>query len=185
MTELKNLSMTELEEGLEEIRRSPANEGTIEMIVVRPAVDLREIVSEARIDGVVGVVGDTWSERQSSSTPDGSPNPEKQVILINTRAIDLIAQERERWALAGDQLYIDLDMSEENLPAGSRIAVGSAVLEVSAQPHLGCAKFTARFGLDAMRFVNSPVGRQLRLRGVNTKVVEPGVVRVGDIAVKL
>jgi MOSC domain-containing protein YiiM len=104
---------------------------------------------------------------------------------MNARVIDLVAREKDRWSLAGDQLFIDLDVSAENLPPGTRLALGSAVIEVTNQPHTGCKKFAARFGLDALKFVNSPVGRQLQLRGVNARVRQAGVIRIGDLVKKL
>src|SRR6266576_3359331 len=118
--------------------------------------------------------------RRSTSTPDGSPNIEMQITVINSRVAALVAREKSRWQLAGDQLYVDMDLSAENLPSGTHLALGSAVIEVTAPPHLGCQKFVARFGLEAMKFVNSPVGKQLHLRGLNAKVIQGGVIRVGD-----
>jgi hypothetical protein len=174
----------ELEAGLDEIRRSPTGAGRVEMIVARPAVDERAVLDEAALDPVVGLVGDTWPQRPSSSSPDGGPHPEAQLTLMGSRLAALVAGARERWPLAGDQLYVDFDLSVEHLPPGTRLAVGTAVVEVSAKPHTGCAKFTQRFGLDAMRFVNSEIGRALRLRGVNARVVEAGTVRVGDTITK-
>ena len=103
---------------------------------------------------------------------------------MNARVAELVAGGTERMPLAGDQLYVDLDLSVDNLPAGSMLAVGQAVLRVSEAPHLGCAKFVERFGAEAMRFVNSRLGRQLRLRGMNTRIVVPGTVQIGDAAVK-
>ena len=182
---MRHLTMEELEGGLDEVRRSPKDEGALELIVRRPREGEREVLEEAELSAVEGLAGDSWSARRSPRTPDGSPHPEMQLNIMNSRAIALVAQSRERWPLAGDQLFIDLDLSEENLPAGSRLAVGSAVIEVTAQPHSGCKKFVARFGQDAMRFVNSPVGKLLRLRGINAKVVQPGVIRVGDVARKI
>jgi MOSC domain-containing protein YiiM len=126
------------------------------------------------------VVGDTWRVRGSSSTADGSPNPEAQITVMNARAAAAFAGDVERWPLAGDQLYVDLDISEMNLPAGTRVRVGDAEIEVSAKPHTGCAKFSARFGADALRMVSTPTGRSLRLRGMNARVTKSGVIRVGD-----
>ena len=170
----------DLELELDTIRSSPAQRGVVELIVRRPAVDEREILDEATIDPDVGIVGDTWPVRASTSSPDGGPHPDAQITVTNARVIAALAQIPERWALAGDQLYVDFDLSITNLPAGTQLAVGSAVLEVSTTPHLGCVKFRARYGADALTFVNSPVGRELRLRGVNTKVVKGGTVRRGD-----
>lgn len=185
MADIKHLTMAELEAGLAEIRRSPKDEGVLEMIVRRPRIDEREVLAEGELDLSEGLVGDNWKTRGSSLTPDGSAHPDTQLNIMNARAIALMAQNKARWPLAGDQLFIDLDLSAENLPPGTRLAVGSSVIEVTAQPHTGCKKFMARFGPDAMKFVNSPVGKQLRLRGINAKVVQPGLVRVGDIVKKI
>lgn len=182
---MQHRSADELTAGLDEILRSPAAEGTIELIVRRPAVDEREVLEEGLLDIDDGLVGDMWRARGSSRRPDGSANPDAQLTLMNARAAELVAGSRERWPLAGDQLFVDLDLSVENLPAGTRLGVGRAVVEVTAEPHTGCAKFSARFGTEAIKFVNKSPGRELRLRGVNTRVVMPGAIRVGDAVTKL
>jgi len=184
-TAVKHLTMQELEAALDHLREAPKDEGLLQLIVCRPDVDQRKTLDEAELDPLKGLVGDNWIVRGSSKTPDGSPHPEMQINIMNSRVTALVAQDRERWPLAGDQLYIDMDLSKENLPAGSRIQVGSAVLEVSAFPHTGCHKFVARFGMDAMRFVNSTLGKELCLRGINAKVVQAGVVKVGQVAKKI
>ena len=182
---ITHLTTEELEAGLDHIRLSPKDQGVIELIVRRPNIDSREVLEAAEFSITEGLIGDSWNLRRSSSTPDGSPNPEMQINIMNARAVDLVAQERERWSLAGDQLFIDMDLSKANLPVGSRIAIGTAVLEVTAPPHTGCKKFVSRFGLDAMKFVNSEIGRELCLRGINAKVVQAGTVRVGEIVRKM
>jgi hypothetical protein len=159
------LTMAELEAGLDEIRNSPTDEGVLELIVRRPKVGEREVLEEAELHLARGLVGDNWSERPSSRTPDGSPHPDMQLNVMNARTVALLAQHKDRWALAGDQLFIDLDLSPSNLPPGTRLALGSAVIEVTHQPHTGCKKFLERFGLDALKFVSSPVGKELNLRG--------------------
>jgi MOSC domain-containing protein YiiM len=166
------LDLASLESGLDEIRRSPTDNGTVELIVRRPAEDQRETLIEARLDPAAGLVGDGWLSRGS--------DPDRQVTLMNARVAALLARTRDRWGLAGDQLYVDLDLSGRNLPPGARLAVGSAILEVTVEPHRGCKKFAARFGLDALRFVNSKAGYALNLRGINARVVRGGVVRPGD-----
>lgn len=180
-----HLDLERLEAGLDHVRRAPADHGTVALVVRRPAVDLREELDEATLDLATGLLGDTWSSRPSKSTPDGSPDPQAQLTVMNVRATELFARTAERRQLAGDQLYLDLDLSVANLPPGSRLQLGSAVIEISAKPHLGCAKFNARFGVDALKLVNSEVGRALRLRGANARVVVPGTVRRGDAVRKL
>jgi hypothetical protein len=182
---LQYAELTRLEEGLDHIRAAPADGGTVELIVRRPAVDEREIVTEARLTIQEGLEGDTWSVRGSTRTSDGGPNPDAQLTLMNARVAEGIAPDRESWSLAGDQLYVDLDLSRANLPPGSRVQIGSAVIELSEPPHTGCAKFSSRFGVDALKFVNSPLGRELRLRGANCRVVVAGTVRIGDVIRKL
>ena len=164
---------------------APKDEGALELIVCRPRVDERETLVQANLDLLEGLVGDSWKTRGSGRTKDGSAHPDMQINIMSSRAISLVAQSKERWPLAGDQLYLDLDLSAKNLPAGTRIALGTAVLEVTPPPHTGCAKFVSRFGLDAMKFVNSELGRELRLRGLNARVIKSGAIRVGDVAKKL
>jgi len=185
MLETTHLSLTELEAGLDHIRQAPKDNGVLKMIVRRPAVDAREALSEGELHPLEGLVGDTWNMRVSKSSKDDQPNLYAQITVMNARAIELLAQSEERWALAGDQLYVDFDLSEENIPPGTRLAIGSAIVEVSAQPHTGCNKFSARFGVEAMKFVNSPEGKQLHLRGINSRVVRGGVIRVGDVVRKV
>jgi hypothetical protein len=177
--------MQELEAALDHLREAPKDEGPLHLIVRRPDVDQREVLEEAELDPVKGLIGDSWCVRKSRRTLDGSPHPEMQINIMNARVTALVAQEKERWPLAGDQLYLDMDLSKENLPAGTRLQVGSAVLEVSPLPHTGCHKFVARFGEEAMKFVNSTLGKELCLRGINAKVIEGGVVKVGQTAKKL
>ncbi len=181
----KHLTTSELEAGLDEIRRAPKDEGVLELIVRRPGINDREILESAELHLDEGLVGDSWIRRRSKTTLDGSPNPLMQLNIMNSRVTALVAQDKDRWQLAGDQLYIDFDLREENVPAGTRLSLGAAVIEVTPPPHLGCQKFVARFGLDAMKFVNSPLGRQLHLRGVNAKVIQGGVIRVGDVVRKV
>ena len=170
----------QLEAGLADVRAAPAGAGTLELIVRRPETDLREVLEEGELDVEFGLVGDRWSRHGSR------PNPGAQVTLIGVRAVTLVAgDDRESWLPAGDQLFVDLDLSSENLPPGTRLAVGSAVVEVSDLPHLGCSKFAARYGEEARAFVNSPRGVALNLRGINARVVQGGTVRQGDAVHKL
>ena len=180
MSTITHLTTAELEDGLDHIRQSPKDVGTLEMIVRRPRVDAREVLVEGELDLELGLVGDTWLERGSSRTADGSAHPDMQLNVINARLLDLVAQDKARWPLAGDQLVVDFDLSEANITLGTQLAIGSAIIEVTAQPHTGCAKFVARFGREAMLFVNSPLGKQLHLRGINARVVRPGTIRQGD-----
>lgn len=184
-TTVKHLTMQELEAALDHLREAPKDDGVLQLIVCRPNVDQRKVLDEAELDPRKGMIGDNWIVRGSSRTPDGSAHPEMQINIMNSRVTALVAQDKERWPLAGDQLYIDMDLSKQNLPAGARIQVGTAVLEVSPLPHTGCHKFVSRFGVDAMKFVNSAVGKELCLRGINAKVIQAGIVRVGEVAKKI
>lgn len=170
----------ELDAQLDHLRAAPVDDGTLELVVCRPALLQRQVLEVGTLSSTEGLVGDTWSQRPSKRTPDGSPHPDMQLNIMGSRVARLLAVTDDRMPLAGDQLYVDLDLSEAALPAGTRLAVGTAVIEITDQPHTGCAKFTERFGLDALRFVNSPVGKELRLRGANAKVVVDGEVRPGD-----
>lgn len=178
----RHVPLTDLESGLDRVQRAPLDEGTVELIVRRPSNGEREILAEATLDLESGLVGDNWRVRGSSKTEDGSAHPGKQITLMSARVIALLAgEEKARWAMSGDQLFVDLHLGADSLPPGTRLAVGGAEIEVSAEPHIGCKKFVERFGRDAMDFINTPLGRELRMRGLNARVVKPGVVHVGDV----
>ena len=177
---MQHIPLDQIQAGKPSILGAPADAGRLEMIVRRPAVNARELLEAATLDVVQGLVGDTWKDRGSSRTSDNTPHPDMQLTLMGVRVISLLAGDRSRWPLAGDQLFVDFDLSAANLPAGTRLAIGTAVIEVTAQPHTGCGKFVERFGVEAMKLVNSPEGRALNLRGINARVVTAGEVRVGD-----
>ena len=181
----KQLTMDELTAGLDQIRQSPADDGEVRMIMRRPAVNERELLEEGQLDLAQGLVGDDWSTRGSQMTPPREPNPEPHLTLMTARVAELVSGDRERWALAGDQLYVDFDIGMDNAPAGTQLSIGSAVIEVTAEPHTGCKKFVERFGMPAMEFVNSPEGKRMCLRGINTKVVTAGTIRRGDSVKKV
>ena len=185
MLNIQHLSMTELEAGMDYIRQSPKDNGVLKMIVRRPNVDGREVVNEGELDPLEGLVGDTWKARGSGHTPDELAEINAQITVMNSRTIAVLAQDEERWPLAGDQLYIDMDLSDDNIPPGTHLSIGSAIIEVSVVPHTGCKKFSERFGVEALKFVNSAEGKQLHLRGINTRVIRAGVIRVGDAVRKI
>jgi len=185
LSDVAHLTTAELDAGLDEIRRSPKDSGPLVLIIARPEGGERRELSEATLDEVHGLVGDNWEARGSRHTEDGSAEPGRQVTVMNARAAALVAVDPTRRGLAGDQLYVDLDLSDENLPAGTRLQVGTAVLEVTELPHTGCAKFIERFGPDAGRWVNLGNGRQVNARGINTTVVTGGTVRTGDVVSRL
>jgi hypothetical protein len=167
-----HLGYAELVAALPELERSPRDRGTVELIVRRPGKGQREVLEAGRLDVDEGLVGDRWAF--------GKRRRVEQLTVINSRLVALLAQTRDRWPLAGDQLYVDYDLSLENVPSGTRIAVGSAEIEVSPEPHTGCRLFAERYGRDAQRFVGSEQGHALQLRGINAWVVKTGDVRVGD-----
>ena len=185
MANILNRNTQELEAGLDWIRQSPKDSGELKLIVRRPDTLQREVLAVGELNLLEGLAGDNWNVRGSPRTSDGSSHPDMQLNIMNARAIDWISQSKERWPLAGDQLYIDMDLSGQNLPPGTQLILGSSIIEVTSQPHTGCKKFVERFGLDAMKFVNSEIGRALNLRGINARVIKPGQIQVGDLAKKL
>ena len=185
MNEARHFSAAELEQGVEHILATPKDDGELKLIVRRPEVDGRETPQQARLDVAEGLVGDNWLARGSRHMPDGAADPEMQLNIMNTRVVDLVAGSEDRWALAGDQLFVDMDLSPENLPPGTQLELGDAIVEITEPPHTGCKKFAARFGVDAMVFVNSGRGKELNFRGICAKVVKSGDIQVGDVARKL
>ena len=181
----RHLSLEELREGLSEIQRSPKDRGALRAIVIRPETDARSALQQCELSPELGVHGDNWAKGCWMSLPDGRPHPDVQVAIMNARTIALIAQDEGRWPLAGDNLFIDLDLSADNLSPGTRLSVGTARLEITAVPHKGCSKFAARYGVDATRFVNSRDGLRLHLRGIYARIVERGLITVGDMVQKL
>jgi len=184
VSDVRHLTTDELQAAFTALAPSPKNGGALQLIVRRPRPGEREVVETGELDPVDGLVGDNWSSRGSPRTPDGRADPNCQLNIMNARVVALVAGDKSRWPLAGDQLFVDFDLSEENVPPGTRLAIGSAVVEVTPPPHTGCAKFVQRFGVDATKFVNSEMGRRLHLRGVNAKVVRRGVIQVGDVVNK-
>ena len=182
---IEHLSAAALEAGLEEIRNSPKDQSVLDLIVSRPEEDAREVMDLADLHVEVGLVGDTWQDRPSARSGDGKAHPDMQITMMNSRVATLVAQSKDRWPLAGDQLFVDLDLSKANVPPGSRISVGFAILEVTNQPHTGCEKFAARFGVDALKLISSPTGKELQLRGINLKVIQGGEIKPGDAVKKL
>ena len=185
MTTSKQLSTEELEQGLDIIRQSPQDEGVLKLIVRRPDVDQRESITTGHLDVSDGLVGDNWHSRGSRHMPDGAPDPDMQLNIMNSRVVEIVANGLERRELAGDQLYIDMDLSTENLPAGTRLALGEAIVEVTEPPHTGCKKFAARFGREAVLFVNAGFGKTQNFRGICAKVIQSGDIKTGDIARKV
>ena len=182
--ETNQRSGRDLDRHLDHVLASPRDAAPLELIVARPAPGEREVLGEAVLDVANGLVSDTWLARGSRSTPDHAANPAAQLTLMNTRVLAAIEPDRSRWPLAGDQLYLDLDLSAENLPAGTRLTIGTVELEVTDLPHTGCAQFSARFGADALRWISTPTGRANRMRGMYVRVITGGTVRVGDLVRK-
>jgi hypothetical protein len=176
----------ELEAALDHLRNAPTDEGPLTLVVRRPESLSRELLDEGVLDTEAGLVGDNWRSRVTSRAVEAGRHDEAMLTLMSARMVGLLADDDDERALAGDQLYVDLDLSVDHLPVGTRLSVGDdALLEITAKPHRGCKKFLARFGPDVLAFVNSDEGLRLRLRGVYARVVEGGVVRPGDVVRRL
>ncbi len=169
----------QLDTHLDRIVEAPCDVGTVELIVARPAKGERLVLESAELRPGVGLVGDNYLERGSSKPGGGPADPLGELNVMSVRALEAVAGvDRERWSLAGDQLIVDFDLAEASCPAGTRLAVGAAIIEVTTKPHNGCAKFADRYGIDAARWINSR--KDLRLRGVCAVVIESGTVTTGD-----
>ncbi|HSH17067.1 MAG TPA: MOSC domain-containing protein [Verrucomicrobiae bacterium] len=176
---------TELLAGLPQVQAAPVQAGQLRWIIRRPDTDVREVLEAGELTAAAGLVGDRWAARCTRKLPSGALNPDTQLTIMNVRMLALLTRDESRWPEAGDNLLVDLDLSQANLPVGQRLRIGSAILEITTEPHNGCAKFSRRFGPEALKFVNSPEGKALHLRGVYAQVVTDGRVRVGDTITKL
>ncbi len=183
--QIKHLTTADLEAGLDEIRNAPKDQVILDMIVRRPEDEARGVIEIGELDTVAGLVGDNWQSRPSSRSADGKAHPDMQINIMNSRVTALVAQNKDRWQLAGDPLFVDFDLSKDNVPPGTKLVIGSAVLEATDQPHTGCQKFSGRFGVDALKLISSPTGKELQLRGICAKVVQGGQIRTGDTVRKL
>jgi len=174
-----------LQNGFEHIKRSPTDQGTLELIVIRPEEDQRKELENGILDETQGLIGDNWASRGSSKTTDGSAHPGMQINIMNSRIINLITAEKSDWKVAGDQLFVDFNLNKDNVPAGTQLSIGDAILEVTSVPHTGCKKFSERFGVEALKFISTPEGRQWQLRGINARVVKSGKIKVGETITKI
>jgi MOSC domain-containing protein YiiM len=177
----RHLTTPELEQTLPTVLASPRDVGRLEVIVVRPTADERQTPASILITPERGVEGDHWLSDFPTDPTHNEMHLDSQVSLMNARFLRQIAVEEEAVCLAGDNLVVDLDLSEENLPAGSRLAIGDAVtLEITATPHTGCTKLAARYGQESRAFMNNPRGTALHLRGRYARVLTAGTATIGD-----
>ena len=180
MSTVRHFSLEELNVRLPEVRTAPADRGQLVQIIARPVTEQRELRERTEVTPEAGLPGDRWANTCSRKLPDGRLNPDSQITIMNTRCLAILTDQRERWPLSGDNLLVDFDLRETNVPAGQRLKIGSVVLEITPLPHTGCSKFSGRFGVDALKFVNSPEGKKLRLRGLHAQVVQAGSLTIGD-----
>ena len=177
---IEHPSLDILEAGLEHIRNSPTDNGLLHMIVVRPEKKQRSTPEHCLLSSKGGAEGDHWAKGCWKSLPDGSPDPDVQITIMNSRCLELISSSPSQWPLAGDNLIADLDLGVHNLKPGQKLSVGTTILEITAVPHTGCDNFKVRFGLDSLKFVSTKAGKELRLRGIYARIIQDGEIRIGD-----
>lgn len=182
---VRHLTTQEIEAGLPDVHASPKDHGELVAIFTRPAVGERRELQATEITAECGIPDDHWSKGCWKSLENGAPDPDVQISLMSSRFINLIASSRENWGLSGNNIFVDLDLTPENLPIGQKLKVGAAELVITAVPYTGCAKFIERYGRDACVYVNRGLGRDMRLRGVYGRVVKDGYIKVGDKVTKL
>jgi hypothetical protein len=177
----KHRTRAEIEAGIGPVLQSPAEGAAVEALFSRPAPGKRLDLPALEVSVSGGIAGDHWSLGCWKTLPDGSPDPDVQVSLMNRRMLHLIAGARDNWARAGNNIIVDMDLSIDNLPIGQRLRVGTAELEIGPVANTGCDFFIERYGRDACVFVNTGIAKQKRLRGVYARVVKDGQIRIGDI----
>ncbi|MEM6942438.1 MAG: MOSC domain-containing protein [Pseudomonadota bacterium] len=177
---LHHRTRAELEAALPLILAAPKDGGRLDMIVSRPAPGERTLPQRARLTAEGGVEGDHWAKGCWLSLDDGTPHPDVQICLMMSRMIRAIAGEEAHWPPAGDNLFIDMDLTPANTPPGTRLALGSVEMVVTPEPHNGCEAFIERFGREACVFVNTGPGKTHRLRGIYCRVTKDGDISVGD-----
>lgn len=168
----RHLSTAELEAAFRALPPAPKEAGRLTHIVRRPTKEAREVLQHARLSLADGLPGDGWSQKPA-------PDPAAQLTVMQIGVAEMLAN-GQSLALFGDNLFVDLDLAVENLPIGSRLRVGGAVVEVTPLPHDGCHKFNARFGTDALRFVNAKPTRHRNLRGIYWRILEAGDIEIGS-----
>jgi MOSC domain-containing protein YiiM len=181
----KHRSFAELQQGLPFILAAPQDDGVLRSIVERPSHGERLTPKASEVSLARGVHGDHWEKGCWRTTEDGKPDPDVQICIMSARCIELIAGSIENWPPAGDNLFIDMDLTPANMPPGQRFAIGTALFEITGVPHNGCDQFIARFGRDAVLFVNTGDGKRLRLRGIYARVIKDGRIAAGDRVAKL
>lgn len=182
---MKFVTQPEIDQRLSSVLDSPKDQGTVEMIVVRPFKNQRKTLIHVLFSPEAGVTGDNWKTQCWKKLNDGQSDPDVQVAIMNARMIDMLTDDKAHWPLAGDQLFVDFDLSVTNLSPGDQLQIGDAVLQITAEPHRGCSKFKQRFGELAMHCVNSAQGDAHRLRGIYAKIISAGNVSVGDVIHKI
>lgn len=177
---MSHVTAAELAKALPDVLSAPGTDAPIAGLCFRPGFGLRSFPPSLRLTRAFGIPGERWLTAPWLKLPDGSADPRIQVSILPSRVLDLVWRDRETTVHPGDTIVADLDMTDANLPPGTLLQAGTAILRVSDQPNDGCVKWKARYGQAAMDWITDPAHAALRLRGVLCEVFADGVVAVGD-----